>query len=349
MYMPTHAEDIRFIPIIKQTITQQITTHPNYTHILCGDFNRDIALIGRQTNYNITPPQTEDIEWRTFIDSIHLTYTPTNNIYSRQGGHNYTQTSLIDGYYIKTPDNTLYTSTINNDHNLNSDHSPVTLHIPPNTLLARPTPPTTNNTKRILNPIPQENIETFKTKFYDENTLQINELTNILLNDQLDINQWQLACTTLDQLIQEISNIIQETCSAPPLPTFTNRTSQQGGFLPRKTQKQWKKHLTTYHLIRKIIYLANHSINWQTHPIIETLMNHTHANIPPLPIQEIDQQEWLVTIAAIAKTANTQARTITTKFTRDCIRKAIAKYRQLYKKTQNEYIKKSSTTKKHHH
>ena len=206
--MPTHTEDIRYISIIEQTITQQIAAHPNYTRILCGDFNRDITLIGRQTNYNITPPQPEDTEWRTFTDSIQLIYTPTNNIYSRQRGHNYTQTSLIDGYYVKSPDNTLYTSTINNDHNLNSDHSPVTLHIPPNTLLARPTPLTTNNTKRILNPIPQENLEIFKTKFYEENTLQINELTNILLNDQLDINQWQSTCTTLDQLIQKISNKI---------------------------------------------------------------------------------------------------------------------------------------------
>ena len=207
--MPTHIEDIRFIPIIKQNITQQITTHPNYTHILCGDFNRDIALIGRQNDYDTTPPQPEDIEWRTFTDSIHLTYIPTNSIYSRQGGLNYTQTSLIDGYYIHSPNNTLYTSTTNNDHNLNSDHSPVSLHIPINTLLARQTTSTTQNTAIILNPIPLENIEAFKTKFYEKNTLQINELTNTLLQEHLNSNQWQTSCNILEQLVQEISNKIQ--------------------------------------------------------------------------------------------------------------------------------------------
>jgi hypothetical protein len=30
MYMPTHTEDIRYIPIIKQNITQQMATHPNH-------------------------------------------------------------------------------------------------------------------------------------------------------------------------------------------------------------------------------------------------------------------------------------------------------------------------------
>ena len=305
--MPTHTDDIRYIPIIKQNITQQMVTHPNHICILCGDFNRDIALIGRQNDYNNTLPQPEDIEWRAFIDSIQLTYIPTNNTYSRQGGQNYTQTSLIDGYYIKSPNKDLYTSNTNNDHNLNSDHSPVTLHIPPNTLLARQSPPATNKPNRILNPIPQENIEKFKTKFYEENAVQINELTNTLLNNQQNTNQRQIACTQLEQLVQEISNKIQTTCSVPPLPTLSNQTAQQGGFLPRKIQKQWKKHLSTYHLIRKTIYIAKHIMQWQTHPIIEQLINHKHTNIPPLPNQEILQQEWLITIAKTTKTANTLA------------------------------------------
>ena len=47
MYMPTHIEDIQLIPNIKATITDQITAHPNHIYNQCGDFNRDIALIGR--------------------------------------------------------------------------------------------------------------------------------------------------------------------------------------------------------------------------------------------------------------------------------------------------------------
>ena len=50
MYMPTHLEDTHLIPFLKTAITNKVTAHPNHTHILCGDFNRDIALIGRQNN-----------------------------------------------------------------------------------------------------------------------------------------------------------------------------------------------------------------------------------------------------------------------------------------------------------
>ena len=185
-------------------------------------------------------PQVEDIEWHTFTNILQLTYIPTNSSYSRQGGQDYNQTSLIDGYYIKTPNNALYSSTTNNDHNLNSDHSLVTLHIPPNTLLARCMPPTINKLPILLNPIPQTNIEIFKTNFFEENALQINELTNTLNNNQITTIQWQTSCTKLDQQIHQISENIQDTCSAPPLLDLTDRTAQQGGFLQRKLQTKWK-------------------------------------------------------------------------------------------------------------
>jgi hypothetical protein len=93
---------------------------------------------------------------------------------------------------------------------------------------------------RILNPIPQINIDKFKTNFFEKNALQINELANTLNNEQITEEQWHTSCTKLDHLIQKISDNIQDTCSAPPLPDLTNRTSQQGGFLPRKLQKNGK-------------------------------------------------------------------------------------------------------------
>ena len=119
--------------------------------------------------------------------------------------------------------------------------------------------------------------------------------------------------------------------------------------MPRKIQKQWKKHLSTYHLIRKTIYLAKHNPQWLTHPIIEELKNHTHTNIPPPPNQIHLQQEWLINIATIAKTTNSQARAITTKYTRDCIKKAISKYRQQYEKNPKKIHKKNLTITKRHH
>jgi hypothetical protein len=43
------------IPHIKNEITNQINIHPHHIYTLCGDFNRDIALRGRQ-NDNINTP-----------------------------------------------------------------------------------------------------------------------------------------------------------------------------------------------------------------------------------------------------------------------------------------------------
>ena len=111
MYMPTHTEDLHLITNIKITITNQITIHPDHIYTLCGDFNRDIALIGRQNDNLNTPPQEEDIHWKTFTASLNLEYIPTNTTFSRQGSNNYTSTSLVDGFYINSPYNNMYSST----------------------------------------------------------------------------------------------------------------------------------------------------------------------------------------------------------------------------------------------
>ena len=92
--------------------------------------------------------------------------------------------------------------------------------------------------------------------------------------------------------------------------------------------------------MRRTILLAKHTIHWQTHPIIETLRNYKHTTIPPLPNQEDLQQEWLITLATIAKTTNKQARIITTNHTRECVQKTISKYRQIYEKNPKRIHKK---------
>ena len=137
-----------------------------------------------------------------------------------------------------------------------------------------------------------------------------------------------------DLLIQKITEKNQDTCSAPPLPDLTNRTAQQGGFLPRKLQKKWKNHLSTYHLIRKAIYLIKNTPNWQTHPIIAELHNHTHTPIPPPPNQEQNQLEWITTLAQIAKTTHIHARTITTKYTKNALKSHIQVQNTIRQKSQ---------------
>ena len=152
-----------------------------------------------------------------------------------------------------------------------------------------------------MNPIPQENLEKFKTIFFEENAIQLNNITDLLSLDQLTKNQWQSAYSQLDHIIQKIFETITNTCSTTPISILINRTSQQGGFLPRKLQKLWKKHIKTYHLIRKAIYTINNTINWRNHPIMYELNSHIHINIPPLPRDDLLKNDLIKELATLAK------------------------------------------------
>ena len=234
MYMPTHLEDIYLIPHLKNEITNQITINPNHIYTLCGDFNRDIALRGRQNNNINTPPQEEDYQWKKFTASLNLEYIPTNTRISRQGGYKYTSTSLIDGFYIHSPDNNKFISTTNTNMNLNSDHYPVTLHIPHKHVTNYNTEPNTTRKYR-----------KFNITFFEENSAQIRTITTLVENHQhLNPDQWTEVCTTFDHIVNKISETKGKTCQADPLPNLTNIISQQGGFLPRKLAKEWKRNLT---------------------------------------------------------------------------------------------------------
>jgi exonuclease III len=60
LYMPTHINDVIHIPTIQMTIFNHIHNNPQSNIILLGDFNRDIALIGRQNGaINIAPTQQD--------------------------------------------------------------------------------------------------------------------------------------------------------------------------------------------------------------------------------------------------------------------------------------------------
>jgi hypothetical protein len=144
IYMPTHVKDIPYI----QTIQNMIFNHiPNDIHILLGDFNRDIALIGKHNRQIRTNPTQQDIQWKQLTNSLHLEYILTNTNYTHQGKDNYIHTSLIDGFYISTPHSTLipYQAKPNINQQFNSDYHRITLNIPPpNTLISRTHIPITN-------------------------------------------------------------------------------------------------------------------------------------------------------------------------------------------------------------
>jgi hypothetical protein len=146
--------------------------------------------------------------------------------------------------------------------------------------------------------------------------------------------QWQLACNSLNTLTDNITTIVLETCSAPPIPILPPRIANQGGYLPKKSQKLWKTHLSTYHLIRKVIYITKNNPNWRTHPIItHEISNHTYTAIPPPPNPSLPHDSWIDALARLAKEAKHKARKITTDYTTNQVKKAISKYQQLYDKS----------------
>jgi hypothetical protein len=342
LYMPTHIDDITYISIIQITIFNHIHNNPQSNIILLGDFYRHIALIGRQNGATNIAPTQQDLDWKQFTNSLHLKYIPTNTNYSYQGGYNYTSTSLIDGFYTKiqpSSSNILnFSSTTILNLKQNSDHYPIDLYIPPNNIISKKyIPIPISNKPKILNPIPPENINQFCIKFSENNTTLIHQLINILQNNiKLPHNQWKHVCEQMDQIVGNISKIIEDTCTAPPIPTLTNQTSKQGSYLPRKLQKQWKKELSTYHIIRKAIKTVTQNTNWKTHPIITNLQNHqlitnlqNHqlAKIPDPPNEPLLINEWIKTLGTIGKTAKKNARDIITKQTSINCKKAISKYR----------------------
>jgi hypothetical protein len=121
-------------------------------------------------------------------------------------------------------------------------------------------------------------------KFSKKYTNQIQQLTNLLQNNIiLTQNQWQQLCEEMDQMVQKISKIIEDTCTVPPIPTLIYLTNKQGVYFPKKLQKLWKKEISTYHIIRKTIKLTTQNTNWRIHPLITNLQNHPHTTIPNLP------------------------------------------------------------------
>ena len=143
LYIPTHGDDIHLIPTIQYTIIQTLHKFSTINVLMCSNFNRDIALIGHYFNDQYYPPSALDKFWHTYTTTNNFTYIPIDTTYSRQGGHNYTNTSLLDGFYYKGNLPNLTSHTLLNIH-YNSDHFPLKLTLPSNTLLSTP-PQKTNN------------------------------------------------------------------------------------------------------------------------------------------------------------------------------------------------------------
>ena len=104
-----------------------------------------------------------------------------------------------------------------------------------------------------------------------------------------------------------------------------------------KNGKNTSKHIIS---LKKTIYIIKNNPHWQTHPILNVIRNHQYVQIPHPPTTTTPPNEWIGTIAAIAKTANKEARKTTTKYTKNCILKVVSKYRQMYEKSPKKINRK---------
>ena len=145
MYMPTHPQDLHLIQEIQNHIQTIVQNHSTFHIILGGDFKRDILLKGRSSNGITSPPNPHDHEWAHFTQRLGLKTINNQDIYTRQGGHNYTATSHIDGFYSNLPNHASLQSHTLTNLNQNSDHYPVHLQLAPNTIIIKTK--TTPNTR----------------------------------------------------------------------------------------------------------------------------------------------------------------------------------------------------------
>ena len=246
------------------------------------------------------------------------------------GHSHYTSTSHIDGFYTNIPNTAnLLCSTITN-LNQNSDHYPVQLQLNPNSIVIKDhTTPT--NSPRITYPIPSKSLQTLQTTFLEKQNLALTNLTNTLQQEHLTPAQWENAQTTLQEIINSLSQCIEHTCMTKPIPPLPSKVKTQGGFLPRIQQKKWKRLLKIHHTIRNAIratcqYSLAHLPN---KPNIISLQSLQTPSIPPLPTNPTDIHTWVEELAIIGKNAKVDAHKILTKQTSINCKKTITKYRAL--------------------
>jgi exonuclease III len=236
MYMPSHLEDAHLIPEIQNQIHNIILQHPNHTTILAGDFNRDILLQGRTNQDLTTPPTMEDNEWAQFTHNNGLKVITNPINFTCQGGHNYTSTSHIDGFYTNAPKASNLQSHTITTLNQNYDHYPVQLQLAPNTIIIKETI-TPTNIPRITYPISPNNLQNLQTTFMEKQNLEIANLTQILQQEHLTLTQWEDAQHKLQEIINSLNQCIEQTCMSQPAPPLSNKVKSQARFLPRTQQK----------------------------------------------------------------------------------------------------------------
>lgn len=106
IYMTSHPNDLNLIPQIRTQLNILVKHHPMHNIIQRGDFNRDIVLQRHIHEGTPQAPTHEDKEWAQHMQTLTLHPTQNTETLSRQGGHNYSSTNLIDGFYTNMSNHT---------------------------------------------------------------------------------------------------------------------------------------------------------------------------------------------------------------------------------------------------
>lgn len=129
---------------------------------------------------------------------------------SPQGGHYYSSTSLIDGFYTIMPFHTHITCTTLLHQNQNSDHYPINLDLSVNTQ-AQKVDKLTRHTPRITYPIPLEKIQKIHIQFQKAINLATQSLVQKLHTPHLHHTEWEEAQENFQDIINTLSTCIEET------------------------------------------------------------------------------------------------------------------------------------------
>ena len=175
----------------------QDTTCPPL-HNTSRRFNRDILLKCRTNNGIPTPSTTTTKNGPTSHKLITSMWLITHRHLQDKGGHNYTSTSHIDGFYTNFPHTpSLICHTITN-FNQNSDHYPVQFQLNPNSIVIKDHTALTN-LPRITYPIPTKILQILHTTFLEKQNLAIENITRTFQQEHLTHIQWEIAQTTLQE------------------------------------------------------------------------------------------------------------------------------------------------------
>ena len=127
----------------------------------------------------------------------------------------------------------------------------------------RPTHNRQNRRIKLLNPIPQENLDECNSVLFINNVPIIDQFKKFLLeNKNFNPQQWIYACNIMECITNILRESILQTCSTLPIPTLSPIKLHNKAITFKKIAKTMDK---TYH------YLPHHQKSYKHYQIQSTM------------------------------------------------------------------------------